>query len=82
LLYNGKPWWNEVDRGKFLIRAPELCGNPTSSHLVARRRNLGKEMMNLPFKVSLFILRSDILHAIKSYGIGHRLYSSLKEGVM
>jgi hypothetical protein len=34
------------------------------------RRNLVKEMMNLAFKVSLFILESDILHVAKSYDMG------------
>jgi hypothetical protein len=33
---HGEPWWNDIDRGK-LIRPPELSGNPTRSHLVARR---------------------------------------------
>jgi hypothetical protein len=28
---------------------------------------LAKEMMNLAFEMSLFILRSDFLHAVKSY---------------
>jgi hypothetical protein len=36
---HGKPWWNDVDRGKLLIRPQEFCGSPTSSHLVASRRN-------------------------------------------
>jgi hypothetical protein len=25
-----EPWLNDVDRGKILIRPPELSGNPTS----------------------------------------------------
>jgi hypothetical protein len=41
---HGEPWWNYVtDRGKLLICPPELSGNPTSSHLVASRRNGQKE---------------------------------------
>jgi hypothetical protein len=36
---HGKPWWNDIDRGKLLIRPPEFCGSTTSSHLVASRRN-------------------------------------------
>jgi hypothetical protein len=31
MLYeHGGTWWNDVDRGKLLIRPPELSGNPTS----------------------------------------------------
>jgi hypothetical protein len=29
-----------------------------------------KEIMNLAFEVSLFILRNEFLHAVKSYGMG------------
>jgi hypothetical protein len=29
-------WWNDIDRGKLLIRSPGLSGNPTSSHLVPK----------------------------------------------
>jgi hypothetical protein len=36
---HGKPWWNNVDRGKLLIHPPELCGNPTSSIITASKRN-------------------------------------------
>jgi hypothetical protein len=53
---HGKPWWNDINRIKLLIRAPELSGNLTSSHLVANQINLAKEMMNLSFEVYLFIL--------------------------
>jgi hypothetical protein len=44
---NVQPWWND-DREKHLIHAPELSGNPTSSHLVAKQEELVKEM-NLAF---------------------------------
>jgi hypothetical protein len=30
-----KPQWNYIDRGKLLIRPPELSENPSSSHLAA-----------------------------------------------
>jgi hypothetical protein len=36
---HGEPWWNEVDRGQLMIRPPELSGNPTSTDLIASRRN-------------------------------------------
>jgi hypothetical protein len=42
---------------KLLILAPELSGIPTSSHLVAKKEDLAKEILNLAFEVSLFILR-------------------------
>jgi hypothetical protein len=44
---HGKPWWNDIGRGKLLIRSPELSGNPTSSHLLAKQEELGKEMVSL-----------------------------------
>jgi hypothetical protein len=53
---HGEPLWNDTDRGKFLIHPPDLSDNPTSIHLLAIRRNLAKEIMNLAFDVSLFIL--------------------------
>jgi hypothetical protein len=28
---HGEPWWNDINRGKFLIHPPELSGNPTKS---------------------------------------------------
>jgi hypothetical protein len=34
---------NDIDRGKFLIRQPELSDNPTSSHLVAKQEEVGEE---------------------------------------
>jgi hypothetical protein len=37
----GVPWWNDIDRGK-LIYPPELSGNLTSSHLVAKQEELGE----------------------------------------
>jgi hypothetical protein len=31
LIYeHGKPWWNDLERGKLLIHPPELSGNATS----------------------------------------------------
>jgi hypothetical protein len=40
---NGEPHRNYVDRGKLLIHPPAIAGTPTSSHLVASRRNVRKE---------------------------------------
>jgi hypothetical protein len=36
----GEPWWNDTDRTKLLIHPPELSGNPTNSHLVAKQEEL------------------------------------------
>jgi hypothetical protein len=44
---HGEPWWNDIEREKLLIHPPELSGNPTSSHLVAKQEILAKEMMDL-----------------------------------
>jgi hypothetical protein len=30
---HGEPWWNNMDRGKLLIRPQELSGNPASRHI-------------------------------------------------
>jgi hypothetical protein len=37
-----KPCWNNVGGGKLLIRPPELSGNPSSSHLVAKQKKLSE----------------------------------------
>jgi hypothetical protein len=50
---HGETWWNEVDRGKLLICPSELSGNPTSSHLVAGRRNGQREWWIWPCEVFL-----------------------------
>jgi hypothetical protein len=43
---HGEPWWNDIDRGKFLFHPPDLSGNPTSGHLAANQEEVVKEMMN------------------------------------
>jgi hypothetical protein len=35
-------WWNDMGR-ILLIRPPELSGNSTSSHLIAKQEELEKE---------------------------------------
>jgi hypothetical protein len=37
---HGEPWWNDISRGKLLIRPQELSGNPTSRHLVEMQDKL------------------------------------------
>jgi hypothetical protein len=54
LIYeHGEPWWIDIDRGKLLIRPAELSANPNSSNLVANKEELAKEIMNLPYEISL-----------------------------
>jgi hypothetical protein len=50
----GEPWRNGIDRGKVVIHPPEFSGN------LASRSILAKEIMNLAFEISLFILRRDV----------------------
>jgi hypothetical protein len=40
---HGIPWWNDIDRRKFLIRLPELFGSLTISYLVAKQKEKEKE---------------------------------------
>jgi hypothetical protein len=44
---HGEPWWNDIDRGKLLIRPAELSGNLTSSLLVAKQGNSRKKEVGL-----------------------------------
>jgi hypothetical protein len=37
---HGGPWWNDIDRGKFAIRPPELYYNHIFSHLVAKQEEI------------------------------------------
>jgi hypothetical protein len=32
----GEPWWSDIDRGKLLC-PPELSGNSTNKHLIAKQ---------------------------------------------
>jgi hypothetical protein len=64
---HAEPLWNDTHRGQLLIPPPELSGNPTSSHLVASRRNEPRKLLIWPYEVFLFILPQVIfLHAVKS----------------
>jgi hypothetical protein len=48
---HGDSWWNNIYRGKLLIRPPELSDTPTSSQLVVKQEELAKEMMNLAYEM-------------------------------
>jgi hypothetical protein len=43
---HGETWLNDINTGKLQICPPELPGKPTSSHLVAKREELAKKVMN------------------------------------
>jgi hypothetical protein len=53
---HGEPWWNDTDKGILLICPLELSNNPTSSHLVASRRNGRRKWSIWPCEVLSFIL--------------------------
>jgi hypothetical protein len=63
---HGEPWWNYINRGELLICQPELSGNPTSSHLVAKQEELTKEITNLA-------LRSISFHTSKGSLTCHKI---------
>jgi hypothetical protein len=50
---HGEPWWNDINKGKLLIRAPELSGNPTRNYLGAKYKELAKEITNLACEIFL-----------------------------
>jgi hypothetical protein len=53
-------WWNDIDRGKLLIRPPQLSGNPTSSHPVPKQEELGEGNYD-------FGMRSIFVHTPKGF---------------
>jgi hypothetical protein len=57
---HGKPWWNVIDRGKLLIRPPELWHFYQQSSR-SKARGTSKEMMNLALQSILIILRRRVL---------------------
>jgi hypothetical protein len=54
LFEHGKPWWNDADRGKLLIRPPEFSGNPISRVICSKQEERANGMMNLTLR-SIFI---------------------------
>jgi hypothetical protein len=63
---HGEPWWNDTNRGKFLIRTAELSGNPTSRPIVSVRfesTNFGskcKHVNHYTIKVAFHTLIKEI----------------------
>jgi hypothetical protein len=49
---HGKPWWNDIDRGK-PIHPSEISGNFISNHRLAKHEELAKEMMNLTHELCM-----------------------------
>jgi hypothetical protein len=72
-----------LTEGKLLIRPSEISRNPTSSHLVASRRNGRRERWILPCEVFLFLLANDVSVCRKSLQHGASGFTSApKEGVL
>jgi hypothetical protein len=63
----GERWWNSVDRWKFLIFPPEICGSSSSSHLVPSKRKGRREYWIWSWDIFVFILVT--YHII--YNISH-----------
>jgi hypothetical protein len=66
----GEPRWNDVDKGQLPIRPPEVSGNATSSHVVAKQEELRRTSWIWSCAVSLFILRRYLKNAVKSHNVG------------
>jgi hypothetical protein len=54
LYEHGEPWWNDIDKGKF-VHQSSLAILPTES--VAKQEELAKEKMNFALRNISFILR-------------------------
>jgi hypothetical protein len=42
-----------IDGGLLLISPPELSGNSTSSHIVAKQEDMAKKMLNFAYEISI-----------------------------
>jgi hypothetical protein len=67
---HGEPRWNDVNRRKLLTRPTDIFGNPTSSHLVASRRNGRRNDEFGLAKHFCSYLQVTFLHVVKSYDLG------------
>jgi hypothetical protein len=56
---HGETWWNDINRGRLLIRPPELSGNPTSRAAWYQTGGTGEGNDNLGLAKYFFILVSD-----------------------
>jgi hypothetical protein len=57
VVWHWEPWWNNIDKGKLLIRPRKLSGNSASSHLVAKREEVVKKLRNFALQSISFLLR-------------------------
>jgi hypothetical protein len=62
-----------MGRIKFLVRPPELSGNPTHSHLVTKQNELGKERIN-------FASRRIFDHTLKGFLTCRKVLHHVSEG--
>jgi hypothetical protein len=76
-------WWNDIAAEKLLFRPPELSGNPTSSHLVAKQEDLGEENDEFGLMEYLCAYFEGIFNMQKNLpSSGRRLYFPDEEGVL
>jgi hypothetical protein len=75
-----EPWWNNVDMGKLLTRPLELSGKPTSSHLVAKQREVAKGTINLSLRIIFVHISKTYITCRKSlrHGADGLLFTSVK----
>jgi hypothetical protein len=73
----GEPWCNDIDRGKLLIRLPELSSNSTSSHILAEQKE--REKGNW-FGLTMYLAHTSkgLKHAVKCYGMGPATLHTLR----
>jgi hypothetical protein len=68
---HGEPWWNDIDRGKLLIRPPKLSGSPATIHLVPKEEEVANEMINFALRsIFVYISKEGVLRifiALKIY---------------
>jgi hypothetical protein len=74
----GESWWNAIDRGKLMIRPPELSSNLSSSHVVAEEEKVGEGNDEFGLRSFFVHLRGDFIHAVKSYDNGPALLLPLQ----
>jgi hypothetical protein len=67
LYEQGDPRWNDTDKGKLLIRPPDVSGNLTSTESSGSKKEWTKRMMNVALQS---ILESKFLYVVKSCDMG------------
>jgi hypothetical protein len=78
----GEPWWNDIDKEKLLIHAPELSGNPTRRVIWYQvggtdKENYELDLQNVSFIFEvIFMCRKILRYAASDFT------SPPKEGVL